>query len=128
ELGLLHVVRAGTSATHLRLGHLDQLQTLDAAQERARLLGDALRVREMTRRLIGDAEREPSERPAVAERREVLRNSAHLRREQRRALAPHRLVLKKMPVRLQLCAASSGVDDGRVDTGVLKRVEAALRG
>ena len=97
---------------------------MNARQEIARLLADALCVRQMTRILVRRAKVEAPE-PLAGDLSEVLVHVADLRRERGRALAPCFVVGEQRAVALQLRAASGGVDDHEIDGGLLERADVA---
>ena len=99
---------------------------MHARQEVARLLADALRVREMTRILVRRAKIETPQSFA-GDVGEVLAHVAHLGRERDRAFAPRDVVREQDAVALELRAAAGGVDDDRVDVRLVERGDVAAR-
>ena len=100
------------------LGDLAQLQAGDAAQQRARLGADALRVRRGgrrrgRRRVIGSGCRGGDR----AELGEQLGDVAHLGGERRRPLGVRRVVGEQVGVLLHRRAAAGRVDDDVLDAG-----------
>ncbi len=95
---------------------VQQLQIRNASKQRARLLADSLRVREVTSVVIGDSKAlwESASRRRGSEVGEKLSRVPDLGRKCRSSRVPRRFVLEEPRAFLQVGAAAGGIDDHRV--------------
>src|SRR6202158_4716702 len=125
-LGLREVVRARAPAADVGVGHLEQLQAVHTCQQVARLLANALRVRQVAGILVRRAKVETPEALA-GDVREVRAHVAHFRRKRGGARTPRVVVGEQRAVALELRTAARGIDDDRVDPRLLECRDVAAR-
>ena len=119
------VVNPGTAAAERALGHFVQANAGDLGEQAARRGGDPLRVREVTRFLIGDGAVEPSETVAKADVVEQLADIADPRRKRNGTIVPGRVIGEEMTVLFERRAAAGGVDHVPICAALFERDDVA---
>jgi len=121
--GLYEVVNSGGAAADGGFGNFDEYETGNLGEERARLLGDALRVLEMAGIVEGDARGKRMARGARRKLGQEFGNVAAFCGESFGAVGVDRIVAKKVGVFLHVGAAAGGVDDDGVDLDLFEDVD-----
>jgi hypothetical protein len=124
---LLQVVGTGAPAAHVRLRHLDELESGHAAQQRARCGGDALRVGKVAGFLVRRAHRERAEWGRRGQRGEIFGDVSHLGAERLCPCSPRGIVVQQMSVRLEVRTAARSVDHDRVESRGFECCDVVLR-
>ena len=120
------VVDAGAAAADLGLAHRQQLEAGNRAEQIARRLADALRVREMAGIVVGDAQRRRlARRGRRTERGQHLADVAHPGGERAGAVRPLRVAGQQLAVLLHRRTASGGVHGDDFDARPLERGDCA---
>ena len=115
------------AATSIGCGHLVQAKTGDRAEDGARCLTDALRVREVASVLQRHVAVEGAEAPFEVLRGNEFKHILHGCAELLGSLRPLDVVPQQLTVFLHRRATAGSVDDHRIDAGLREGVDVAPR-